>query len=37
MFCRNHGISSATYYQWKSQFGGMEAFDIKKLRDLGID
>jgi putative transposase len=32
--CRTHGISNATYYQWKSKFGGMEASDIKKLRDL---
>lgn len=32
--CRQHGISSATYYQWKSKFGGMEASDIRKLRDL---
>lgn len=32
--CRNHGISAATYYQWKSKFGGMEASDIKRLRDL---
>lgn len=32
--CRQHGISEATYYQWKSKFGGMEASDIKRLRDL---
>jgi putative transposase len=32
--CRNQGISQATYYQWKSKFGGMEASDIKRLRDL---
>lgn len=32
--CRNYGISSATFYQWKSKFGGMEASDVKKLRDL---
>lgn len=32
--CRQYGISSATYYQWKSKFGGMEASDIKRLRDL---
>ncbi len=23
--CRKHGISSATYYQWKKKYGGMEA------------
>lgn len=32
--CRNHGISNATYYQWKAKFGGMEASDIRRLRDL---
>jgi len=32
--CRTHGISNATYYQWKSKFGGMKASDIKKLRDV---
>ncbi len=32
--CREHGISDATYYQWKSKYGGMEAADIKRLRDL---
>lgn len=32
--CRQHGISQATFYQWKSKFGGLEASDIKRLRDL---
>lgn len=32
--CRNHGISQGTYYAWKSKFGGMEASDVKRLRDL---
>ena len=32
--CRNHGISSATYYNWKSKYGGMTASDIRKLKDL---
>lgn len=32
--CREQGISEATYYQWKSKFGGMEASDIKRLREL---
>ena len=31
--CREHGISDATYYQWKSKYGGMEASDIKRLRE----
>lgn len=32
--CREHGISDTTYYQWKSKFGGMDASDIKRLREL---
>ena len=32
--CRKHGISSATYYNWKSKYGGMEASDVKKLKEL---
>ena len=32
--CREHGVSEATYYQWKTKFGGMEASDIKRLREL---
>jgi putative transposase len=32
--CRQAGISSATYYQWKSKFGGMEASDLKRVREL---
>ncbi|MBU3736569.1 MAG: IS3 family transposase [Methylobacterium sp.] len=32
--CREHGISDATYYQWKSKYGGMEAADIKRLKEL---
>ena len=32
--CREYGISNATYYVWKGKFGGMEASDIKRMRDL---
>lgn len=32
--CRERSISDATYYQWKSKYGGMEASDIKRLREL---
>ena len=32
--CREHGISQATYYQWKAKFGGMEASDIRRLKEL---
>ena len=32
--CRELGISDATYYVWKSKYGGMEAADVQRLRDL---
>ena len=32
--CRQTGISSATYYQWKSKYGGMEASDLKRVKEL---
>ena len=32
--CRRHDISSATYYNWKSKYGGMEASDVKRLKEL---
>lgn len=32
--CREYGISEATYYNWKSKYGGMEGSDIKRLKDL---
>ena len=32
--CREYGISPATYYGWKAKFGGMNASDVKRLKDL---
>jgi len=32
--CREHGISEATYYNWKSKYGGMEASDLKRMKEL---
>ena len=32
--CRKHGISAATFYSWKSKFGGMEVSDVVKMRGL---
>jgi putative transposase len=32
--CRAHGISDATYYKWKSKYGGLDASDLKRLREL---
>jgi putative transposase len=32
--CRKHGISDATYYNWKAKYGGMTVSDAKKLKTL---
>jgi putative transposase len=32
--CRKHGISDATFYTWRSKYGGMEVSDAKKLKAL---
>ncbi len=32
--CRQAGISQATYYQWKSKYGGMDASDLKRVKEL---
>ena len=32
--CREHGISAATFYHWKSKFGGMDVSEAQRLRAL---
>jgi len=32
--CRENEVSEATYYKWKTKYGGMQASDIKRLREL---
>ena len=32
--CRKYEISNATYYNWKSKYGGMKASDVKRLKEL---
>ena len=32
--CHKHGISNATYYQWKSKYAGVSANELKRTRDL---
>ena len=31
--CRRHGVSQATWYQWKSKYGGMSASELKRLKE----
>ena len=32
--CWEYSVFEVTYYQWKSKYGGMEAADVKRLKDL---
>ena len=32
---RNHGISGATFYRWRSKYGGLEASELKRVKELG--
>jgi len=32
--CRKHGFSEASYYLWRSKFGGMDVSDAKRLKAL---
>lgn len=32
--CRSHGISQGTLYNWRKRYGGMEASELKRLKDL---
>jgi putative transposase len=32
--CRIHGISDATFYNWRTKYGGMEVSDVRRLKDL---
>ena len=35
--CRRHGLSEASYYLWRSKFGGMSVSDAKRLKELEIE
>lgn len=35
--CRKHGISDATFYNWKARFGGMDVSDAKRLKGLEVE
>jgi putative transposase len=32
--CRKHGISEASFYNWKAQYGGLEVSEAKRLKGL---
>ena len=32
--CRKHGVSEATFYNWKSKYGGMDVSEAKRLKAL---
>ena len=32
--CREHGVSTATFYQWRSKYGGMDASLMKRMKEL---
>ena len=33
-FCRKHGMSDATYYNWKAKYAGLTASELKRLKGL---
>ncbi len=35
--CRRHGISEATFYNWKSKYGGMDVSEARKLKALEVE
>lgn len=34
---RKHGVSPATFYQWRSKFGGMTVSDMQRMRELELE
>lgn len=32
--CRKYGISNSTFYKWREKYGGMEASDVRRLKEL---
>ncbi len=35
--CRKYGISDATYYNWKSKYGGMGVSDLKRMKEMEFE
>ena len=34
---REHGITRATFYQWRKRYGGLEATELKRLKELEVE
>ena len=34
VLCREHGMSSATFYKWRSKYGGMDASMVRRMNEL---
>jgi putative transposase len=34
---RKHGISSATYYKWRAKYGGLDAAELKRVKELEVE
>ena len=32
--CRKYGIGNSTFYKWREKYGGMEASDVRRLKEL---
>jgi putative transposase len=35
--CREHGISDATFFNWKAKYGGMQVSDVKKMKEIAAE
>lgn len=35
--CREHGMSSASFYKWRSKYGGMDASQLSRVKELEAD
>jgi len=35
--CREHGISQATFYNWKSKYSGLEVNQLKKMKEMEVE
>jgi putative transposase len=35
--CRKHGFPEASYYAWRSKYGGMEVSDVRRLKSLDTE